>query len=259
MRHVFAATACAFALVTLAACEDGAAGNNASAAAEGDLTSAFGAAADALQAKLGAPGEKTDLPPPNDPAVQAFETQSARALDALGTPRLPVDGFETFEAFCLKSANIIGTYVSAGAGAADPAAQQANVERYMDQMFTPLLFAAHCSAAHMPFLEETVKGEEVAEKQAALQQVRDGAFAQVAGLMQMAAADDIEAERRARILNLLEQDAGDFAVALSQQQRAQLVAMAGEMKAALPGDAAGKADAIAAAFKRPDCGTLCSM
>lgn len=259
MRHVIAASACALALLAVSGCDGGEASNSGAGAATEEITRDFTQAADALQAKLGAPGEKSDLPLASDPAVQAFETQSARALEALGTPRLPVDGFETFDTFCMKSANIVGAYVGAGGGANDPAVQQANVERYMDQMFTPLLFSAHCSAVHMPFLEETVSQGEVGDKAAALQQVRDGAFAQVAGLMQMAAASESGAEERQRILDLLANDAGEFAVALSRSQRQQLLSMVEQMKAALPPEAASKAETIGAAFRRADCGTLCSI
>ena len=262
-RHILAACATSLIALTLSGCEGG--GNetdaNAAAAAEGDLARDFTDAANALQAKLGAPGEKTDMPPPSDPAVQAFDAQAERALAALGTPQLPVDGFETFDAFCTKTAGIVGAYISAGGGQSGADQQQmlANTERYLDQMFTPLLFAAHCSAQHMPFVEKTASTDGIAGKEAALQQVRQGAFSQAAGMMEMASAPDLAPARRARILDLLAQDAEEFAIALSPGQRQQLVDMAGALKGQLPADAAGKADAIQADLQKPACGKLCSM
>lgn len=265
-RHLLTACAAALMAITLQGCDGG--GNEAdanaaapAAAAEGDLTQDFTRAADALQAKLGAPGENPAMPPADDPAVDAFDAQAERALAALGTPQLPVDGFETFDAFCAKTAGIVGAYISAGAGPSGPNQEQmlANTERYLDQMFTPLLFAAHCSAQHMPFLEKTASTDDITGKETALQQIRQGAFSQAAGMIEMAAAPDLEPERRARILDLLAQDAEEFAIALSQEQRQQLVDMAGQLKGQLPPEAAGRVDAIQADFQKPECGKLCSL
>lgn len=265
-RHLLAA--CALIALTLSGCEGG--GNetdsNAAAAGAGDagnLSEDFTRAADALQAKLGAPGGANgELPGASDPAVQAFDRQAERALGALGTPQLPVQGFETFDAFCAKTAGIVGTYLTAGAsGESGPTQEQmlANSERYLDQMFTSLLFAAHCSAQHMPFLEKTVGGDDIRGKEAGLQQIRDGAFSQAAGMIEMAAAGDLEPERRARILDLLAQDAEEFAIALSPEQRQQLAQMSQQLASQLPADSAGKAQAIQAGFENQPCGKLCSM
>lgn len=263
-RHLL--TACALIALTLSGCEGGGNEADANAAAagggDGEIAGDFTEAADALQAKLAAPGQNGELVPAGDPAVQAFDRQADRALAALGTPQLPVQGFETFEAFCAKTAGIVGAYLTAGTSSESGPTQQqmlANSARYLDQMFTPLLFAAHCSAQHMPFLEETVSKDDVSGKEAALQQVRDGAFSQAAGLMEMAAADDLEPARRARVVDLLAQDAEEFAIALSPQQRQQLAQMAQQLGSRLPPESAGKAETIRAAFQNRECGALCSM
>ena len=250
-RLLLQAAASALLIAGLAACEE-----QGGQAGEANAGNQFVSAADALQAKLGG----AQVPPANDPAVQAFEQQSAAALDALGTDRMPLDGFTSFERYCGKSAQIIAAYVGAGVGEEGQEAQMvANVERYIDQMFTPMLFAAHCSAAHMPFLEGELSPEEAREKAAAVNQIRTGAFSQVTGLMQLSVAPDLDAARRARVLDLLAQDAAKFALALTPQQRQQLAGMAQELRAQLPADSAPKADTIRAAFEKQECGTLCSM
>lgn len=263
-RHLLTACATALIALTVSGCEAGGNESDANAAApaaESEVGRDFTQAADALQAKLGAPGANAEMPAATDPAVQAFDAQAERALAALGTPELPVDGFETFDAFCAKTAGIVGSYISAGAGGQGPSQEQmlANSERYLDQMFTPLLFAAHCSAQHMPFLEETVQSDNIKGKEVALQQIRDGAFSQAAGMLQMAAAGDIQPERRARILDLLAEDAEEFAIALSAEQRQQLAQAAQDLGPRLPEDMRGKAETIAADFNKPNCGKLCSM
>src|SRR5690349_16281423 len=70
---LFRASACALALVLAACGKD-------PGPAVADTTAAFTAAADALAARL-----KTGVPAASDPAVKAFDVQSGRALQALGT------------------------------------------------------------------------------------------------------------------------------------------------------------------------------
>jgi|GEM_PF-2432090 len=259
-RLIFRGSVCAMALVLAAGCGDsGASGNESagnSAAPAGNSTASFTAAADALIAKLAAGA----APAATDPAVAAFEAQSASALQSLGTATMPVDGFTSYDALCGKTAAIVGAYVNLGVGAsADSAARAAqmnrNAEQYLDQMFTPLLFSAHCTAEHMPFIEGKITDSDLTAKRPALQQIRDGAYGQASGLLQMASSNDIDAGRRARIVDLLAADAGKFAIAFNAQQRATLSTMADS----LPADLSAKGAGIKAGLTGASCGKLCTM
>jgi len=156
------------------------------------------------------------------------------------------------------------TYVSTGVGeemgeAQRLAAMEQNAERYMDQMFTPLLFSAHCAAAHMPFIDKTVSAQDVAGQAEALGQVRDGAFGQASGLMQMAGSGDLDPARAQKIVDTLALDAGKFATVLSKAQRSQLAAMAQRIAPTLPQEARSKVETIRAGFEQAPCGKLCEM
>jgi hypothetical protein len=261
-RRLLATTACAFGLLLSGCGDESGKGDGTSA----DLAGDFAGTADALIAKLGAPGQKADMPQAADPAVRAFDEQAGKALTALGTPALPVDGFKTFDSLCGKTAAIVGAWIAAGGSAqgasADPAAQrknmEANLERYFDQVFTPLLFAAHCSAAHMPFLEGEVEAGDTS-KAAAVKQIRDGAFGQATGLMQMAGDPKLEMDRRRRIVDMLAADAPNFALALAPAQRRDAAALATELRGTLPEEARPAADRIRAGFETKACGKICSM
>jgi hypothetical protein len=258
-RLVFGASVCALAL-TLTGCGDSNASSNEAAgnpgASTGSSVASFTAAADALSARL----TGGSAPAAGDPVVAAFETQSASALQSLGTSALPVDGFTSYDALCGKTATIVGAYVNLGVDpAADSAAKAArmnrNAEQYIGQMFTPLLFSAHCTAAHMPFIENKISGSDMSGKRAALKQIRDGAYGQASGLLQMASSNDIDSPRRARIVDLLAADAANFAIAFNPQQRAALSAMADS----LPADLKEKGVGIKAGLTGAACGKLCSM
>ncbi len=257
-RLVFGVSVCALALAVAGCGDSNASGNEAGTSAPGGAvsTASFTAAADALSARLSG----GSAPAANDPAVAAFEAQSASALQALGTSALPVDGFTSYDALCGKTATIVGAYVNIGVDpAGDTAARAAqmnrNAEQYLDQMFTPLLFSAHCTASHMPFIEGKISGSDLSAKRSALQQIRDGAYGQVSGLLQMASSNDIDSARRARIVDMLAADAGKFAIAFNAQQRAALSAMADS----LPADVHGKGAGIKAGLTGAACGKLCSM
>jgi hypothetical protein len=258
-RLIFRGSFCALALVLAAGCGDsGATGNAAgnSVAPAGDATASFTAAADALSAKL----RGGSAPAASDPAVAGFETQSASALQALGTSALPVDGFTSYDALCGKTATIVGAYVNLGVDPSGDSATKAaqmnrNAEQYLDQMFTPLLFSAHCTAEHMPFIEGKITDSDLTAKRSALQQIRDGAYGQASGLLQMASSGDIDAARRARIVATLAADADKFAIAFNAQQRAALSTMADS----LPADVREKGAGIKAGLTGAACGKLCSM
>lgn len=256
-NRVLRLSVCAAVFLTIGCGEEG--GN--SSAAKSDLMGDFTKAADALAAKTGAPGEKAEMPPASDPAVQAFDAQATKAMAALGTDALPISGFDSYGALCGKSANIVGAYATAGTSGTSGAAQQqkmeGNVEAYMDQMFTPLLFSAHCNAAHLPFLDGQAK-DAAADKQAALQQVGAGAAQQMMGLFQMAADEKLGMERRRRIVELLVQDAPSFAVGLNAGQRAQMIAASQELRALLPAELQGQADKIRSGIEGAKCGAICS-
>ena len=247
---LFRSSACALVLL-LAACGDK--GGSASA----DSTASFTAAADALATKL-----KTGAPAASDPAVKAFDAETEKALQTLGTPALPLRGFDSYEDLCGKTATLVAAYLNLDVDKA-PAASKAeimnrNATRYLDRMFSPLLFSAHCSAAHMPFLEKTAGGD-VAGKAAALQQVRTGAYGQVYGLFQMAGDRSLDEARRRRIVDLVAADVAGFAIILSPAQRQELAATVDSVRATLPeADKAG-ADKIKAALAAAPCGPLCKM
>lgn len=247
---------CALGLLLAACGEAGSAGGD---AAPADGTAEFKAAADALAARLAGNGP---VPAASDPVVQAFETQTARALDTLGTPALPLRGFQSYDDLCAKTATVVGAYVNAGTAQAPAEGQleiqNRNAELYIDQLFTPLLFSAHCSAAHLPFLESTLSPSELQEKAAAVQQVRSGALGQFAGLLQMAGADDLDAARRARIVRLLAADAAEFAIIFTPQQRQELGQMAERVRAAVPEGSREEAARIGPALNQAACGRLCS-
>lgn len=247
---LFRSTACALVLL-LAACD------NDGAPAPADTTASFTAAADALAAKL-----KTGAPAASDPAVKAFDAATAKALQTLGTPALPLRGFDSYDDLCGKAATLVGAYVGLGVDKA-PAASQAevmtrNVTQYLDQMFNPLLFSAHCSAAHMPFLEKTAS-DDVADKANSLIQVRFGAYGQVSGLLQMAGDASLDEPRRRRIVDLLAADAARFAIILSPGQRRALAETTDEVRATLPDADKAQADKIKAGFTGAPCGPLCKM
>lgn len=251
---LFRSTACAIVLL-LAAC-DGKSGS-ASADTKADTTAAFTAAADALAAKL-----ETGAPAVSDPAVKAFDSESGKALQTLGTPALPLRGFDSYDDLCGKTATLVAAWVNIGVDkvAEDKKAElmNRNATQYLDQMFTPLLFSAHCSAAHMPFLEKET-GDDVAAKAAALQQVRGGAYGQAVGLLQMAGDPSLDAPRRRRIVDQLGADAANFAIVFSPAQRQELAGAADAVRATLPAADKAGADKVKTVLAGAPCGPLCKM
>lgn len=247
---LFRSTACALVLL-LAAC-----GDDKRAAPSADTSASFIAAADALAAKL-----KTGAPAASDPAVKAFDAESEKALQTLGTPALPLRGFDSYDDLCGKTATIVGAYVNLGLDQAREASKaeimSRNATQYLDQMFTPLLFSAHCSAAHMPFLEEAA-GDDVAT-QASLKAVRIGTWGQVGGLLEMAGDPSLDSARRRRIVELLGADAAKFAIMLSPGQRRDLAGTTDTLRATLPDADKAQADKIKAGFVGAPCGPLCKM
>src|SRR5690348_1299689 len=98
-RLVFRASLASACLLLVAGCGDG--GDKGTKVA--DTKDQFGAAADAVSAKLAAPGAP---PAADDPSVKAFEAESERALTALGTPSLPIRGFESYDDLCGKAVKV---------------------------------------------------------------------------------------------------------------------------------------------------------
>ncbi|HEX2764753.1 MAG TPA: hypothetical protein VHM92_13035 [Allosphingosinicella sp.] len=251
---LFASAAGAVALL-LGACDKQ--GSASSSPATTDETAAFTAAADALAAKLNTGG-----PRPDDPAVKAFEAQAERGLRTLDSGALPLRGYESYDALCGKTAMIVAAYINLGVDKA-PAASRTevmirNAEKYRDQMFAPTLFSAHCSAAHLPFLEKAA-GADMAGKATALQQARMGAYGQVLGLLQMAGDPTLDEPRRRRAIEQLAGDAANFAIILSQAQRQELAAMTDAVRAGLPDRDRPTADRIKASLAAAPCGRFCQM
>ena len=223
----------------------------------------------ALEAKLGAPGEKADMPGKDDPDVKAFNAAAEKGLTELGTSAMPVDGFDSYDKLCGSAAKITAAYVSAGIGSVGsgglPMNDQAKVAqmtqnsvRYMDQLFTPLLYSAHCTAVHLPSIEKAISDKDLTGKTEALGKVRGGAYSQATGLLQMAASNDIGADRRNKVLDLLARDAGNFATVFSQAQRQEFGQMVQSVGQSLP-DAKAQTDKIKAGIDAAPCGKLCSF
>lgn len=253
MKSGLLASACALVLV-LGACDRPGSGGSAGTA---DNTAAFTAAADALATKL-----KTGAPRADDPVVKAFEAQAEQGLRTLDTAALPLRGFDSYDQLCGKTATLVAAYVNIGvdqaAGSSRALAMSRNAEKYLDQMFTPLLFSAHCSAAHLPFLEKTA-GRDVAGKAMALQQIRMGAFGQMIGLLQMAGDTTLDEARRRRVIEQLAADAGNFAIILSSAQRQELALTVDAVRATLPDRDKPTADKVKASLAGAACGPLCRM
>jgi hypothetical protein len=258
-RALPSASLCAVVLL-LAGC------GNAAGSAEAD---ALVKAADALEAKVGAPGEKAQMPAADDPDVRAFDAQAGKALTDLGTPAMPAGGFDSYERLCVSAAKITGAYVSAGLGAIgdgglplnDPAKvakMNENGTRYMNQMFVPLLYSAHCTAVHLPGINKELDGKDLSGKAESIAKVRGGAYGQAAGLLQMAAGTDLGADKRKQVLDVLARDAADFGTAFTPEQKQALVQAAQQIGAA---DAKAKpqTDRFAADLQKAPCGKLCSI
>ena len=229
--------------------------------AQPNLKADFVAAADALIAKTGAPGEKDVMPAANDPTVLAFEAQSVKAIAALGTDALPIEGFESYDALCGKGANIVGAYGLAGtkgtAGAAQQQKMERNIEQNFDAVFSPILFTARCNATHMAFLEGEL-GSSGPSKAAAVKQVRDGVFGQVVGLLQMAGDPTIDAGRLQRIVDILANDGSQFGVGLSLAQRQEVSAQAQQVSGKVPENLRAKFEKFRSELARIPCGKICS-
>ena len=257
------------AAAALAACSN-AGGNDAGdkdKAGGEDRSARLVATAQALERKLGAPGEKAQMPAADDAEVRAFDAEAEHALAALGTAAMPVQGLDSYARLCGPAAGITAAYVSAGLGAGDPtlatddparvARMNENAARYMDQMLVPLLYSAHCTAVHMPVIDKELAGQDLSGKAAALGQVRDGAFGQVTGLLEMAAGDGLAADRRGKVIALLARDSGSFGIGFTLAQRRELAAIVDRAAAVSPAVKA-EAEAIKRAVAAAPCGTLCS-
>ncbi|MBV8685872.1 MAG: hypothetical protein JOZ90_00195 [Alphaproteobacteria bacterium] len=257
-RRFSTLAACTFALLA-AGCGGG---------GDTEETAALVKTGQALEAKLGAPGANARMPGKDDADVKAFDSEAEKGLTALGSDRLPVQGMDSYEKLCGPAAKIIAAYASAGVGTnadgtlqtddrAKVAAMSANVERYMDQMFTPLLFAAHCTAVHIPKVEEQVDSKPEGKKAEAMAQIRNGAFGQAAGLLQIVGDPSLDEAKRRKALDLIARDAGNFAIAMSPEQRQQFARLADAVGQAMPA-AKAQADRIKAAASKAPCGKLCS-
>jgi hypothetical protein len=193
--------------------------------------------------------------------VRAFDAESGKALQTLGTPALPLRGFDSYDELCGKTDAIVSAYVNLELDQAREASKAEiktrNASQYLDQMFTPLLFSAHCSAAHMPFLEETA-GDDVAT-QASLKPVRIGTWGQVGGLLEMAGDPSLGQARRRRIVDLVAADAANFAIILSPGQRRDLAGRVDAVRATLPDADKAQADKIKATLAGAHCGPLCRV
>ena len=254
IRLMFRASLGAAVLAMTSACGDG------ERQASADTTPAFTAAADALAAQLSGPGA---APNGSDPAVRAFEDVTMRGMTALGTPALPIDGFTSYESLCGKAASVVGAWAALGtAGLAESdraRAMESNFAKHLDQIFTPLLFSAHCSAEHLPFIEKTVSADDLRDKRAAVEQVRDGVYRQVSGLLEMAGSTDLDPARKIRIADMLAADAAKFAIVLDVGKRKALADLAEAVRPALPEPSRSKVEAIKSGLVQAACGKLCAF
>jgi hypothetical protein len=263
MKRVFFG-ATGVAVVAMVAAGTGAAGG----AGAADPFAKLIQTASALEKKLGAPGEKSQMPSADDPDVRAFDSEANRALTELGTPAMPVAGSDSFERLCGPATNITAAYVSTGLGVANanglPVDDQAkaakmneNASRYMAQMMTPLLYLGHCTAVHMPVIDKEFEGSDLSGKAAAVAQVRNGAYGQFTGLVQLAGSSDIQPAQRKKVIDVLVRDTGSFAVAFSRAQRQELGATVDQAAQASP-EFKAQADRIRADVANAPCRKLCS-
>ncbi|HEX5182339.1 MAG TPA: hypothetical protein VFW19_04200 [Allosphingosinicella sp.] len=238
-------------------------------AAGGEEAASFVKAGQALEAKVGAPGAKSDMPAADDPDVRAFNAAAEKALIDLGTPAMRVDGLGSYDRLCGSVAKITAAYLSAGVGPvgdgglpmndqAKVAKMTENANRYMEQLFVPLLYSAHCTAVHLPAIEKDITDRDVHEKADAMAKIRNGAYGQAAGLLQMAGSGDIPADKRKRILDLLARDGANFGIAFGPDQKQALVQGAQQIGAALP-DAKAQTDRFATDLRKTPCGKLCAI
>jgi hypothetical protein len=234
-------------------------GGSGTSAKGGALAADYDKAADALIARMNDPAAKGQLPGKDDAAVKNYDDAASRAMAALGTDDLPATGFDSFDRICGKGAKIIQAYINGGTsgGTADVQAMNANAQRYMDQMFTPLLFSAHCTAAHLPFIDKSISDDDLKTKAAAVAQIRGGAWGQASGLLEMAGDPSFDAARRGRIMDLLAGDAANFAIVFSAAQRDELSRTAQSIKPLLPKDSQPDADKVSQAIAKAPCGKLC--
>lgn len=223
------------------------------------LAADYDKAADALLAKMNDPAAKGQLPGKDDPAVKDYDDAASRAMAAVGTDDLPATGFDSYERICGKGTRIIQAYVNGGTGGGmvDAQTMNANVQRYMDQMFTPLLFSAHCTAAHLPFIDKSVSDEDLRNRAAAVAQIRAAAWGQASGLLEMAGDPNFDSARRSRIMDLIAGDAGNFATVFSTAQRQELSRIAQSIKPLLPNESQPDADQVSEAIAKAPCGKLC--
>lgn len=250
-RRLLGASACALALL-LAGC-----------GGETEDTKALVASGKALEAKVGAPGQNKAMPGKDDADFRAFNAAAEKGLTALGTDAMPVEGLGSFEKLCGPAARIAVAYLSAGTGGmaegqAKAEAMNANAVRYMDQVFTPLLFSAHCTSSHIPAVEKAVDEKPNEKQTAAINQIRGGAFGQTTGLLQIAGDTTAPADQRKRALDLIVRDAGNFALALSRTQRAQVLQVADAVAQAAP-DTAPQIKQVKDSVSGAACGKLCSL
>jgi hypothetical protein len=260
-RAFLTASACGLALL-LAGCGNTGGGSG------GDETAALVKTGQTLETKLGVPGEKSDMPGVDDPDVKAFNAAAEKGLADLGTSAMPVAGLDSYDKLCGSAAKITAAYVSAGVGAVGPgglpmndqakvAKMTANSIRYMNQLFVPLLYSAHCTAVHLPAVNKELEGRDLTGKGDGVAKIRNGAFGQANGLLQMAASSDLDADKRKRVLDLLARDAGNFGSAFNAEQKQALVQMAQQLGATNP-QAKAQTDSFAADLQKAPCGKLCS-
>jgi uncharacterized protein (DUF305 family) len=252
MNHrLLGPSACALALL-LAGC-----------GGDSDETSALVKSGAALEAKVGEPGKNSAMPGADDPDYKAFVAATDKAMTALGTDAMPADGLDSFQKLCGPAARITVGYLSAGTGGvaegeAKAAAMNANALKYMDQVFTPLLYSAHCTAVHMPAVEKAAEEKPDEKMKAAMRQVQGGAFGQAMGLLQIAGDASLDAARHKRALDLIVGDSGNFAIALNQSQRQQVAQLA-DAVAQANAAAKGQMDQVKAAVAKAPCGKLCGV
>jgi hypothetical protein len=250
-RRFAGASVCAFALL-LGGC-----------GGETEETATLVKSGQALEAKVGEPGKNSAMPGKDDPDFKAFTAAAEKGLTALGTDSMPIDGIDSFEKLCGPAARISVAYLSAGTGGmpegqAKIAAMNANAVRYMDQVFTPLLYSAHCTSSHIPAIEKAIDGKPNEKQTAAINQIRGGAFGQAAGLLQIVGDASASADQRKRALDLIARDAGNFALALSRAQRQQVLQVADAVAQAAP-DSAAQVKQVKDAVAGAACGKLCSL
>jgi hypothetical protein len=225
----------------------------------------FDAAAQALLAELNASPAKAAPPRTTDPVYQRFAEETGKVSSALGTPVMPITNIDSMLAICGTASKVLNGYVQFTAPGAPPPTDggRKNIETYFEEIYPILTFSAHCSAVHMPTVESFAQGLSATDmnetRKGGIRQVRSGAFSTVSGLLLTASDPTLGAPRTTEIMTLLAQDIDEFIIALTPEQRTQLLDQVSKLPATATTGREPQVKQITDTLKSTQCGKVCSI